>query len=399
MNSTTLYPEFNETSAVTVAEHNQQLAEVNPEYAGGLNANENDRLDSLYSRLMNLERSDYAVPASRLRAEQAGQNIGLTTDNGLQWLSTPYAIGQLSDRLSKGLRSFGDEMISRNNADIYVSTLNELLERDDKQQRFQVRTIQPNGARLARAVVSDKFKPIDDDIIVPPMVDLLADNSKQWRSLGGQITDQRTYLRFISREPAIRNIGPNGRNWFIGFQYSNSEVGQGLCRFDLFFFDSFCENGCVFGQKSILDVNFRHVGARIKTAFGLISDERIQQAEQASIAGLISDATRQVMSADFGDKVRQHLERSQSRRLAGVGDLSETIRQVGKSVGLTSKEQESALLHWDSREDSAFGIANAITRTAQDAKDYSSRVRLESAGGNVLEMSDKKWKSIMALAS
>lgn len=61
-------------------------------------------------------------------------------------------------------------------------------------------------------------------------------------ALGGQLTDRRTHIRFINREPAITGIGRNNRDWFIGFEYY-SEVGSGKCRFALFFYEkpgTFC---------------------------------------------------------------------------------------------------------------------------------------------------------------
>lgn len=371
------------------------------DFAGGLNRNVNDPIDSMLRRIAGLSREDYAVPANRLMVTEAQDHQGRVVLHAGHdhWTATPYAVDQLSDRLSKGLRSFGNEMADRGHHDLRVYAINELLNRADSGQKFQVRSIQPNGHRLARAVVSDKFKPIDDDLCVPPMIDLIADRASTWRSLGGQITDTRTYLKFLNREPAIRGIGPNNRDWFLGFMYSNSEVGQGLCQFHLFLYDSFCSNGCIFGMKSILDVNFRHIGAKIKTGFGLISDERVQDAELASIRGLISDATASVLSADFSKRVREYVERGESRTLADASDKAEAIRQIGKAAGLTLNEADNAVAMWDSREPNSIGVANAVTRLAQDAKTYSARVRLEQAGGSILEMDDRKWKSVMALAS
>lgn len=370
-------------------------------FTGGLNENKNDGLDSLYRRILGLDREDYAVPASQLQAElgENGRGVQLAAGDDFEWAATPYAVGQLSDRVSKGLRSFGNEMIEKGHTDLYVDTLNRVLGLPEKaDQKFQVRTIQPNGSRLARAVVSDKFKPVDDNLCVPPMVDLVSQQGQQWRSLGGQITDTRTYLRFLNREPSIRNIGPNNRNWFLGFQYSNSEVGQGSTSFHLFFYDDFCENGCVFGQKSILDVSFRHVGAKIKTGFGVVTDERIQEAELASIQGMIQEATQKVLSKNFADDVREYVERGESRRL-DVSDKPEAIRQVANVAGLSKSQQDNVVAYWDSREDNALGVSSAITRLAQQADTYGKRVDLEAAGGKVLELSDRQWNSVMALAS
>ena len=366
-------------------------------FPGGLNENRNDGMDSLYRRIMGLQREDYAVPANLLQTELDGKAIRFVAGSS-SWNATEHAVDQLSDRLSKGLRSFGSELTERGYDDLRVQILNDMLVRADAGQKFQIRTMRPNGNRLARAVVSDAFKPIDDCLIVTPMLELVSQKSGEWKALGGQLTDTHTRIRFIHREPSIRGIGPNKRDWFIGFEYRNSEVGCSRTVFNLFVYDGFCENGAVFGMKSLCNVDFVHRGIRISTDFGLITDERMQQAELAAVQGAITDATTAVLREDFSKRVIEFVERGQARRLPG-GDRPELIRQIGQSIGLNRKESEHVLMHWDSREDSAFGISSAITRLAQDAKNYESRVRLEEAGGKLLEIDERKWNSILALVS
>jgi len=371
------------------------------DFAGGMNVNENDSFDRLYGRIMGLSRMDYAVPSEVMNVRSlSDRHLEFDAGEGMTWQATDYAAGQLCDRLSKGLRSFGNELVSRGHNNMRADIMDRMLHLGDEGRKFQVRTIQPNGHRLARAVVSDAYKPIDDDILIDPMVDLISDKSKHWRALGGQLTDTHTRIRYITREPEIIGIGPNSRNWHVGFEYSNSEVGAGSCCFKLFVFDSFCENGMVFGSKSLIDVNYIHKGTRISSDFGLVSEERIQQMELNTIRDSVADATRYVLDQDFTKKIGLMVENNLARKLeGGATQQIEQIKQLGSWAGLSKTESEAAIAHWDSRESNAIGVASAITRLAQEKENYEGRVRLETAGGKLLDMPEKRWNSIMALAS
>jgi hypothetical protein len=278
---------------------------------------------------------------------------------------------------------------------VYKDTLNELLQRDER--KMVVRTMQPNGERVARAVVSDAFKPIDDNILVPDIVDVAGslNSAIEWRALGGQVTDTNTYIRFITREPQI-TLG--NRKLHIGFQYSNSEVGQGFAKFSAFFFDSFCENGCIFGSLTVANVKYAHRGSRIETDFGRIFEERIQATELANIRGAVRDATTLAVGGTYIPDVLQLLERAQANEIPDDVKTADFIKEIGKKVGLTESEQEGALVHWDGT-NNQYGVQAAITRLAQDADNFSRRTELEEAGGKVIEMNDKTWKSIAALSA
>lgn len=363
------------------------------------NSVRNDEFDSLYTRIMGLKREDYAVPANNLQVGLVDNSIAFRAGE-FGWSTTGYAVDQLSDNLSKGLRSFGHELEGRGHKDLRVRIINEMLERESEKRKFQVRTIQPNGTRLARAVVSDSYKSLDDNLLIDPMIDLVGDRSKEWRALGGQITDVKTRIKYMTREPQIRNVGPRNRDWYVGWMYENSEVGAGSVKFSLFVFDSFCENGCVFGSQDLVNVNIMHKGTKIRSDFGLIAEDRVREAERLAVQQSVANATKEVLSMDFTKRIKELVEVNMARKLEGnTKQQIEAVKQVANFAGLTKAEQETVLVHWDTAEPTAFGVSSAVTRLAQDAEDYESRIRLEVAGGKVLEMQNRQWKSVMALAT
>jgi hypothetical protein len=45
---------------------------------------------------------------------------------------------------------------------------------------------------------------------------------------------------------------------------------------------------------------------------------------------------------------------------------------------------------------SAWGLANAVTRKAEDATDYDRATELEAAGGRVIELPPAEWRALVA---
>lgn len=366
-----------------------------------INENVNVPLSDLYTKIMGLQREDYASPSIQARVlpyeGETGERyaVRLGNESPLVFPMTDYANEQFNNRYA-GLNTFAGTLHKMNLDGEYVQTVNELLRADDRQ--MVVRTIQPNGHRVARAFVSDMYKPIDDSLLVPSMLEIMGDNTDTWKSIGGQVTDTNSYFNFVTRSPITElNVNNKVRPVHIGVRYSNSEVGRGYAQFCCGFFDSYCQNGCWFGQTIVADVKYMHKGTKITTHFGQIFEERIQQIEQAQIKGLIVDATRLVCQGTFIPKIKTLIESSLERKIT-VANKAEFIKQAAKSVGLTGSQQESVLMHYEGG-DNAYAVQAAITRLAHDASTYDERVNLEEAGGKIISMNDRQWKSIEALAS
>ena len=365
-----------------------------------INTNVMLSLGDVFSKVMSLDRVDYAVPsgAANIISDTNDRfHIATRTADGYKTFGmTPYARGQFNDRWT-GFNTFSKTLDKNGSTQIYLDTANALLAEDDR--KMVLRTIEPDGERVARAVVSDAFKPIDDNLLIPNMVEVIGDRGHEWRALGGQVTDTNTFMRFITRQPQM-SLNVNGRNreMHVGFQYSNSEVGRGFAQFSAFFFDSFCENGCVFGSLNVANVKHAHRGSRISTDFGQIFEERIQKAELAQIQGAIVDATRLAVEGTYVPEVKQLLERALATEIPAESNEVKFIEEVARRVGLTQAEQQAALVEYDGTR-SIYGVQAAITALAQKSKDFSRRAELEQAGGRVIQMDTKVWDSIATLCT
>lgn len=367
-----------------------------------INANESLKLDDVFTKIMNLDRKDFASPRKDLTLTQNPESglyeVALKDEHAFPL--SEYAREQMHHSLSPGLNTLSREVLSRDKPEyskFYVDTVNEMFSLDGASS--MIRTAQPGDERFARAFVSTAYKAIDDHMTVPNMVNKIGDHADKWMALGGQVTDSRTYLRFISRDPMLTmNINNRKRELHIGFESRNSEVGNGKWAFRAFFFDGYCMNGCVFGSINIADVSYVHRGSRISTEFGEIFANELQKQELINIQNTVDKAVQLAIDGAYVEPVRQLLEASVNRKFEDVDSAkqSDFIKAIAAKVGLTKTEQETALVHYDGGEN-AFAVQAAITRLAQDAKTFDRRVELEQAGGKVVEMADNTWNSIKAL--
>jgi hypothetical protein len=80
-------------------------------------------------------------------------------------------------------------------------------------------------------------------------------------------------------------------------------------------------------------------------------------------------------------------------------DLAQVVEVTAKRFQLAESESHGVLRHLAAGGDlSAWGLANAITRTSQDVQDYDRATDLERMGGEVIELSRKDWQAIATAA-
>ena len=360
----------------------------------------NRGLDEVMDEIRTAKRLDYACPRNQLRftfeqdsTELQGNGYSIHLGDRFRFPTNRHFNKQLAARCAPGMTAYGRHLHSTGQQDLLVHNVNRQLERDEG--AAMVRTIETSDSiATARAIMSDKYKIVDDKEVFDVALPIIGEQGDHFRTLGGKRTDTKTYAKFISREP-IAQIGK--RSMFAGFQMSNSEVGQGSASFRAFFFDSFCENGCTFGNIGVFQAKFVHRGSALETKFGPVFGDKFKLAEMAAIRSAIADATRQALDPKCHAQIAEIIERGHERQV--TGDIPTVLDEIGRRVGLTEGEREQSLLHMDGDEAHAYGVQAAITRLAQDADSYERRVELEEAGGKVLEFSDRAWNAVASLAA
>lgn len=73
-------------------------------------------------------------------------------------------------------------------------------------------------------------------------------------------------------------------------------------------------------------------------------------------------------------------------------NLGELLKTLGTAYGIREAEQEGVLLHLQESQDmTQYGVANAVTRYAQDVDSYDRATQLEAVGYDLMSMTRRRW--------
>jgi hypothetical protein len=211
-----------------------------------------------------------------------------------------------------------------------------------------------------------------------------------------EVTENRLYIKAVTdrvrREVKSRRVGDVVE---AGVMISNSEVGLGSVLVTPFAHFLACLNGMTReGGK-----RWNHIGRHVDEkdeVYTLLTDET-RQADDKALLLKVRDTIR--ASLDEGLFIRwiDRLEGTTERKLEG--DVTKAVEVLSNRLNLTQGEQSSVLRHLIEGGDlSQYGLINAVTRTAEDAKSYDRATELEMAGATVLDLKPTEWRDL-ALAA
>jgi hypothetical protein len=177
-----------------------------------------------------------------------------------------------------------------------------------------------------------------------------------------------------------------------GVVVSNSEVGQGSLRVEALDFRLVCLNGMI--RESAIRKAHLGRGSRGQDA---IEDAREYFRTETRIADdrafflKVQDATSAMFDQlRFEKRVEQYRETAD--RLISADPVA-CVEVTAKRFGLNDGEKSSVLQHLIRGGDlSQWGLANALTRTAQDVESYDRATEMESMGGDLVELKSDAWK-------
>ncbi len=243
-----------------------------------------------------------------------------------------------------------------------------------------LRTVQ-NGERVARAFLSHRYRPFDNADLVNAVLPRLIDAGCEVQS--AEVTEKRLYIQAIT--PKLKGEVKKGDVVQAGVMICNSEVGCGSVRVEPLLFRLVCLNGMVLPTA----MRRHHVGRAGEGEW-----------EEGEASEVFSDATRKLDDKAFWAKVndvvtdsltqikfKANLEKLQATTKIDIGEPKEAIEVLDKKFGFSDEENDSILNHLAKGGDmSLWGLANAVTRTAEDAESYDRAVDLERIGGEVIEL-------------
>lgn len=396
----------------------------------------NAKFETLLARLADLDSRKFntVVAATDLRVTDSGL-IEVTeripgSDDGISSTFEPndVFIGHVADTLKIGL-PFARRMFAER-PDVASDMVNSLWHGKRADSFLDVEPTYPPDARnflfrgyteadgpaTARALLSDKYKTIDNYDVVTVALNAIYNSDARGKisAVSADLTDRRMFVRFVApsiavnasalldgyRSPfdggqvqragdaaALQSVADAANRWggdgstlWAGFELSNSEVGDGRFKITPRAEFKVCNNGLTITSDLVAQT---HLGARLDQGSVNWSQET-QKRQLALVESMTVDAIGDFLSADYWQRQIDKLAVKGGRT---VQDGEATIERVGKKVGFTDAERKTIFEHFlMGGQHTAAGIMNAVTSTAQTIANADRAADLEGLAVKALQL-------------
>lgn len=330
---------------------------------------------------------DYLLDTRNLRMDYvADSNTHLLTMNN-SMLNQQTLVGvndiahrQIGTHLGIPLRYYNK--MREENPELLSTNVNSWLK--EQPSTRMIRTLDGN----ARAFLSDRYRRIDNFEVASAVLPVIADMPEA-RIESCELTDERMYIKVVN--PRLTADVVPGDVVQSGILITNSEVGEGCVNIQPLLYRLVCTNGMVVAD--------RHAGSRTAHLgrgnlagedYSLYSSETLL-ADNNALMMKIRDTVR--ASADL-NRFKASIDRMRTARDAKITakSIPDMIELTASEFGFSKNESDGILQHLLRDEDmSLYGLANAVTRAAQDVKSYDRSTEMESLGYSILTMSNSAW--------
>jgi hypothetical protein len=285
-------------------------------------------------------------------------------------------------------RKFYDEQLIKN-PDLLAVMVNTLMRREVKPRL--VRTLDGK----ARAIMSNRYRAIDNYDIAPMVFENLMDTQAQ--VVSADITDTKLYIKALF--PKSEAEVAKGDAIQMGVVISNSEIGMGQLSFQPLLYRLVCLNGAIMQDQSL---KRRHLGSKLEMddtglAMEYIKDDTRKKMDEALIYQLRDTLT----AFSSPQKVLEYAEKAKYAMTERItGDPVAAVEVLQKKANLTDDDRGGIMRHLIEGGDlSRWGMANAVTRYSQDVISYDKATELEALGGTIIELAKTDWRAIAEAAA
>ncbi len=346
--------------------------------------------------MKNAER-DFVVQANAIQMELVDGKAEVVLPSNGSLPSTSHAHGQIADYV--GIPRAYYRRMHDEKPELLVRDVNAWIKDKPSTDHRMVRTTGNvyGFDSHVRAFVSDRFRrELSHFGLATRALNILTNRGAELAS--SSITDTNLYLKFTAPWLEAEVPGSILPNDVVrgGAVIKNSEVGSGKFSVALWIDRLVCTNGMVL-QESFSRI---HVGKRIETEEVLeeILSDRTKNLSEAALWSTVEDVLGSLFDPEeFGAAVA--MMGSSTAPKIESRDLPKVVEVTRKKLRLSKSNENDILSHLAAGGDlSQWGLANAITRTADDVKSYDTATELEAAGGKLVSLSEKDWNEIAIAA-
>jgi hypothetical protein len=324
---------------------------------------------------------DYVTPTTALEMTDGGQLSLEVSDSPVTVNITPHTHRQIADRI--GIPAKYYQRMQTDAPVLLAENVNHWFQANPEKR--MVRTLDGN----ARAFLSDRYRILDHHHLLDVVMNTILEMKLGDGIASAEITDSRLYLKVINKRLELEV--KEGDVVQAGFCISNSEIGLGAVKVEPLIYRLVCTNGMIsqdYSQKRY------HVGRAASEAesYELFADDTLKADDEAFFLKIRDTVRAAVDVAKFSMIVDRMRESTQQKI---EGNPVKAVEVTAKTFNLNQGESSSVLTHLIQGGDlSAYGMLNAITRTAQDVESYDRATELESTGSKVLSLPQSTWKEI-----
>jgi len=271
--------------------------------------------------------------------------------------------------------------------DLYAANVNRWFRQNH--ERRMVRTLRGN----VRAFLSDRYQRIENEKVLATILPTFQQHPElQFQSLA--LTGSRMYLK--ATLPTLRGEVKVGDIVEAGIEVRNGEIGNSMFETWPFAQRLVCKNGMRFPVGGFKKM---HIGARADTSedvYEMLTDETLR-ADDTVFLLKARDVVQATLSETTFQKLLGKMKEAAGEKIEG--DPAKAVEVLAEVLTLNETEKGGVLRHLIEGGDlSRWGIANAVTRAAQDLDSYDRSDELEGFGGRIVELGKAEWKEIAKAA-
>lgn len=325
---------------------------------------------------------DFITDTRTLEMTGRGQLAMEVNDTQVTLDVTPHAHNQIAQRV--GIPTPYYKRMVAEAPHLLAKNINHWF--TEKPERRMVRTLDDK----ARAFLSDRYRIIDHFEILETVLPVVSEMGLVDGIVSTEITDNRIYFKVINQRLELEV--QKGDVVQAGFVISNSETGMGALKVEPLIYRLVCTNGMISQDYSQKRYHVGRAAASEDEAYELYADETLR-ADDAAFLLKVRDTVRAAVDITQFTKIVERMREATGQKIEG--NPVKAVEVASKTFGLNQGESSGILTHLIQGGDlSAYGLLNAITRTAQDVESYDRATELEAMGSKVLALPKSTWKEI-----
>lgn len=226
-----------------------------------------------------------------------------------------------------------------------------------------------------RAFLSDKYRRLDNFDLAQNVLPMLLNAQAEIDSC--EITDNKLYIKALTHK--VQGEVKPGDVVSAGVLITNSETGHGSLSVKPLIYRLVCKNGMVADDFAMRKY---HAGKHTDMEQIEFSNETIKADDKAfwlKVRDLVKFSLDSVTFEQIVESMRESTHRK-------IEEPTKAIELITKKYNLGESEQKNVLTHLIQGGDlTSWGLANAVTRMAQDVPSYDRSVELETIGYQIMQ--------------